>query len=143
MYWFEYGFVGSPIKENKIWANEAQLRNRVPITSMTHLAQALTRIATADPQTTRNKSYSVVTFWPSGEELLGLYTKVNGKKAEVKPWTKEDRESFYEDGPNFGPAKAGYWDKWEADGFAYEKEGRIVEGEYEGPGLEEIARRFV
>ena len=30
-YFFEYGFLGSPLKGNMVWASEKQLKNRVPI----------------------------------------------------------------------------------------------------------------
>ncbi|TKA64146.1 hypothetical protein B0A55_09295 [Friedmanniomyces simplex] len=142
LFWFQLGFVGAPIKENIIWANEKQMQNRVPITAIEHLAQALTRIACADPQSIKNKEYSVVPFWPTGNELKELYTKINGQQAQVKEFTPADREAQMADAADFGPAKAGYWEKWESGVWGYEAEGRISDREYGGPGLEEIARSF-
>jgi len=143
LYWFVYGFVGAPLKENTIWANEKQMKNKVPITTLDHLAAALTRMATADPQSIKNKEFSVVSFWPTGNELRDLYTKVNGKEAQVKDFTEADFEAQMADGANFGPAKAGYWKKWETNGWAYEADGRVSGKAYEGPSLEEVARKFL
>lgn len=108
-----------------------------------HVAGTLHRIATSDPQSIKNKQFSAVTFWPTGQELVDLYTKLNGSQATVKDWTTADREVMIADGANFGPAKVGYWDRWESGDWGYDKNGRIVDKEYNGPGLEEIGRRFV
>ena len=107
-----------------------------------HLANAITRIATADPHSVKNREYSAVTFWPTGYELVDLYTKINGEKTQVKDFTQADREVQLADGANFGPAKVGYWDRWESGRWGYEENGRISDKEYEGPGLEEIARKY-
>ncbi|KAK4502304.1 hypothetical protein PRZ48_005729 [Zasmidium cellare] len=111
--------------------------------TLDHLAHSLANIATSNPSSIANKSYSVVTFWPTGQELVDLYTKIHGKPTTIKPWTPEDREAFMNDAASFGPAKVGYWDKWESNGFEYEREGRVVVEGYEGPGLEEVARGFL
>ena len=47
---------------------------------MPHLGGAIARIASSDPQSIKNKEFSIVTFWPTGEELVELYTKINGTK---------------------------------------------------------------
>ena len=78
-----------------------------------HLGNALARLASCDPHSIRNKEYSVVTFWPTGNELVDLYTKINGKQAQAKDFSKADFKAQMADGANFGPAKAGYWKKWE------------------------------
>ena len=44
---------------------------------------------------------------------------------------------------NFGLVRAGYLNKWESDNWAYGQHGRIVDKEYSGPGLEEVARKFL
>lgn len=78
-------FVGAPIKDNVVWASENQLKNRIPIVLTPHLAAAIAEIATQDPHSVKNKEYSAVTFWPSGQEIVELYSKVNGKPAQVNP----------------------------------------------------------
>lgn len=108
-----------------------------------HVAAALLHIATTDPHSVAGKQFSAVTFWPTGRELVDLYTKLNGKQAEVKPWTAADRDAMRADGPNFGPAKVGYWDRWDAGEWGYESAGRKALGGYSGPGLEEVGRRFL
>lgn len=136
-------FIGSPLKGNTVWANRAQLQNGIPITHLDHVAAALTQIATSDPASVAGKEFSAVTFWPTGQELVDLYTKLNGKQAQVKDWTSKDREEMMADGANFGPAKVGYWDRWESGSWGYEKGTRKALGGYTGPGLEEVGRRFV
>lgn len=154
-------FIGSPLKGNTIWANDKQLRNGIPITYVTnvplslrpyanlvsrmrdHVAAALTQIATSNPKTVANQEFSAVTFWPTGQELVDLYTKLNGKQAGIKQWTTLDRDAMRADGANFGPAKVGYWDRWEKGEWGYERPGRTALGGYSGPGLEEVGRRFL
>ncbi|KAK3638518.1 hypothetical protein LTR56_012990 [Elasticomyces elasticus] len=142
LYWFAYGFLGSPLKENTIWANEKQMKNKVPITTLDHLGAALARIASTDPQSIKNREYSVVSFWPTGNELKDLYTKINGKEAQVKDVTQADYEAQMADGANFGPAKAGYWQKWQDNSYGYEADGRTSDKAYSGPCLEDVARVF-
>lgn len=84
-----------------------------------------------------------MTFWPTGQELVDLYTKLNGTPAQIKDWTAKDREEMMADGANFGPAKVGYWDRWERGVWNYETADRKALGGYSGPGLEEVGRRFV
>lgn len=100
------------------------------------------RIVTQDPQSIKGKEYSVVTFWPSGQELVELYSKINGKPTTIKDFTKEDRDAKRADVQNFGAAPVGYWDKWEENSFEYESGGKIGDREYDGPSLEEMARYF-
>nr|POF16679.1 hypothetical protein CFP56_71320 [Quercus suber] len=142
-YWFDFGFVGAPLKGNTVWANQKQLQKGVAITHLDHVASSLTQIATSDPREIAGKSFSAVTFWPTGQELVDLYTKLNGKQAQIKDWTAKDREEMMADGANFGPAKVGYWDRWESGDWHYDAGSRVVLGGYSGPGLEEVARRFL
>ncbi|KAF2149093.1 hypothetical protein K461DRAFT_329801 [Myriangium duriaei CBS 260.36] len=142
IYFFEYAFVGSSVKQNLVWANKTQLQNRIPITSIEHLASALARIGTAEPKSVKNTEHSVVTFWPTGNEIAELYTKINGKPATIKDFTAADRDEIRADAAGFGPAKVGYWDHWKADSWDYEQEGRSYDRAYQGPGIEEVARRF-
>lgn len=135
-------FVGSSIKQNLVWANQAQLQNRIPITAIEHLGKALNDIATSDPQSIKDTEHSVVTFWPTGQEIADLYLKINGKPAEIKDYTAADHEAFRADVANFGPAKAGYFDKWESAQWDYETGGKVSHKDYQGPGIEELARRF-
>ncbi|KAK3110410.1 hypothetical protein LTR53_015332 [Teratosphaeriaceae sp. CCFEE 6253] len=142
LYWFQIGFIGAPLQGNTIWANAKQLQNRLPITALDHLGAALARIACFPPSSIANTPHSVVTFWPTGAELADLYTAINGSPAAVKDFTPTDLEAQMSDAANFGPAKAGYWARWESGVWGYEAEGMVVEMGYGGPGLEEVARGF-
>lgn len=108
-----------------------------------HLGATIARVCTKDPQEIKNKSFSAVSFFPTGNDLIELYTKINGKKAEHKQYTNEIREEWNADGQNFGPGKVAYMDRWENGNFGYDQEGRVLDREYKGPGLEEIARGYL
>ena len=110
--------------------------------SLEHLGNAIARIAAQDPKIIKDQAYSVVAFWPSGQELVDLYSKINGKPAQVKDFTQEDRDTKRADVANFGAAPVGYWDKWEKGDWEYETGGKISDNEYSGPSLEEVARAF-
>lgn len=99
-------------------------------------------MATSDPQTIKNKAHSFVTFWPTGQEIADLYTKINGKPATIKDFTTEDREKINADAASFGPARVAYFDRWENDSWEYEKADKVYDTSYSGPSLEEVARRF-
>ncbi|KAK3109649.1 hypothetical protein LTR53_016867 [Teratosphaeriaceae sp. CCFEE 6253] len=142
LYWFQIGFIGAPLKGNTIWANAKQLQNRFPITTLDHLGAALARIACSPPPSIANRPHSVVTFWPTGAELADLYTRIHGSPVAVKDFTPADLEAQMDDAANFGPAKAGYWARWESGVWGYEGEGVVVDKGYGGPGLEEVARGF-
>ena len=108
-----------------------------------HLQQGITHLALSDPQTLKNTEHSFVSYWPTGQELLDIYTKVNGKQAQIKNWTPQDRDEMNADGANFGPTKVGYWDKWQDDDWQYDSGGKVYDRTYKGVSLEEVARRFV
>lgn len=84
----------------------------------------------------------MVTFWPSGQELVELYSRINGKPAHVKDSTRADRDAKRADVANFGAAPVAYWDKWEKNDWEYESGGKISDHKYSGPSLEEVARSF-
>ena len=109
---------------------------------MDHIAHVLNRIAIADPQSIKNTSHSVVTFWPTGQEVADLYSKINGKPAQVKDFTSKDREELRADKEAFGLPKVGYRDHWENGDWEYESGGKIYDKTYSGPGIEEVARRY-
>lgn len=110
--------------------------------SIEHLGQAIARTAIADPASIKNREYSVITFQPTGQELVDLYTKINGKQAQVKDFTKADRDAWKADAANGGSVKVGYWDRWESGQWGYESGGKISADSFDGPGLEELARTF-
>lgn len=142
-YWFELGFMGSALKDKVIWANDKQMQNEFPITSLRHMGLAMANIGVADPKTTAGKSYSVVTFWASGKELRDLHAQLTGGDVQVKDFTTADREAQRDAPADFGPAKAGYWDKWETGTFAYDAPGVIVDDSYDGPSLAETGKRYL
>ncbi|GAM87624.1 hypothetical protein ANO11243_056510 [Dothideomycetidae sp. 11243] len=142
-YWFGIGFGGSPLKENLVWANKKQLANKIPITLLDHVGTAVARIVSRDPESIKNKQFSAVTFWPTGDELAELYGKLHGKKCNVKDFTEADRDKLMADGENFGPMKVGYFDRWQNNSWRYDQDGRIGEHQYSGDSLEETARRFM
>ncbi|GAM89378.1 hypothetical protein ANO11243_074150 [Dothideomycetidae sp. 11243] len=142
-YWFELGFGGSPIKPNEVWASKNQLKHPFPITVLDHLGERIAQIAAKDPQEIKNKNYSVISFMPTGQDFVDLYSKLNGSPAKVKDFTPADRETMINDAANFGPAKVGYWDRWESGNWGYSADGRIDVSQYNGPSLEEIAKRFL
>ncbi len=112
------------------------------ISVIDHLGQGIAQLATSDPQSIKNTDHSFVTFWPTGQEVIELYTKINGKPAQIKTFTSKDREDFRADTANFGAAKVGYWDYWESGQWEYETGGKLYHKNYQGPGIEEVARRF-
>lgn len=84
----------------------------------------------------------MVTFWPTGHELVDLYSKINNKPAQVKDLTKADRDTKRADTANFGAVPAAYWDKWERGDWEYESGGKMSDNDHSGPSLEEVARAF-
>lgn len=111
--------------------------------ALDHLGSALANIATSDPKSIAGKRYSVVTFWPTGKELQELHSKLTGAPVQIKDYTDAEREALRNDAANFGPPKAGYFDKWAADSWGYEAPDQIIDNSYSGPGLEEVGRRYL
>lgn len=110
---------------------------------MEHLGAALARVATSDPSSIKGQQYSVVTFSPTGNELVELYTKLNGAPTKVKDFTDADRAALRADAENNGAIRAGYWDHWAGNTWAYEADGITSDKNYQGPSLEEVGRRFL
>lgn len=155
-------FVGCELKQNFVWANEKQLNNRFPVTcvisilgfrksrnangyhtsTMEHIAHVLNRISIADPQSIKSTSHSVVTFWPTGQEIADLYTKITGKPAQIKDFTSRDRDEIRAKNETAGLAQVGYRDHWENGDWEYEIGGKSYDRTYSGPGIEEVAMRF-
>lgn len=74
--------------------------------------------------------------------MVDLYSRIHGTQAHVKDFTAADRDAQRNDEANFGPAKVGYWDRWETGKWDFETDGKILDREYQGPTFEEIARKF-
>jgi hypothetical protein len=110
--------------------------------SSTISARASLSLQLRIPSPSRIQITLFVTFWPTGQEVIELYTKINGKPAQIKTFTSKDREDFRADTANFGAAKVGYWDYWESGQWEYETGGKLYHKNYQGPGIEEVARRF-
>lgn len=89
----------------------------------------------------KNTKHSVVTFWPTGHELAELYQKIQGKPAEIRDFTTQDRNDMRADAANFGAAKVGYWDKWEKNEWGYDDKD-LIPHETESFQLEAVARKF-
>ncbi|KAF2156334.1 hypothetical protein K461DRAFT_275455 [Myriangium duriaei CBS 260.36] len=142
-YIFDLDYIGSSLKQNHVLANKKQLQNGFPITSIDYLASGLHRLATSDPSSTKNTEHSFVTFWPTGQDLVDLFSKINGKPATIRDYTVEVRNDLLADAANFGAVKAGYLGKWEANSWAYDQPGRAYDKSYTGPSIEETARRYI
>lgn len=112
---------------------------------MDHLAQVIARIVTANsPEAIKGKEYSAITFWASGAEIRDVYTKLHGKDTKVNEWTGAERDVRRNDSTNFtGCVRVGYIDKWENSTWEYESGGKTLEMEHDGPGLEDVAKRFL
>ena len=107
-----------------------------------HISKGLAGLALSDPQSIKNTEHSFVTYWQTGNEVVELYTRINGKPAEVRDFTQKDAEEISGDAANLGAARVGYWDHWEKDDWEYESRGKVYHDKYEGPTLEEVTRRF-
>lgn len=108
------------------------------------LGHAIAQVAASDPQSIKNKSFSVVSYWPTGQDLVDLYSQLNGSPAKVKDYTTADRDALRADAANMGAVKAGYFDHWDKEDWRYgEFEDAAAFGNSKIPTLEETARRFV
>ena len=56
----------------------------------------------------KGREYSVINFWPTGQELVDLYTKINGQQAQINDFTAAGRQALMVDAANFGAAEVGY-----------------------------------
>ncbi|VUC37409.1 unnamed protein product [Clonostachys rosea] len=111
---FKFGWLGSNLKENKIVSNANQLRNWTPITTMKHLGTALADLAARDPADIVGKSFSAVTFHPSGKDLVNVFTQLNGgKPTEVVNQTPEDLELLLQDVNGLGAFMGVYMRHWD------------------------------
>lgn len=142
-YFFGFGFSGTSVKTNTLWANQRQMQNRFPITTVEHLGSTIARLAASDPKSIKDKEYTAVTFWASGEELRDLLTDVNGEPATVKDFSMTDREEILKDLENFGPVRIGYIDRWIDDRWEYDTRGRIAMADASGFSLEDVARKYL
>ena len=115
----------------------------ISTSTIDHLAQALARLATSDPESIANTEHSVVSFWPSGQEVADLYTKINGKSAKIKDFTDKDREELRADLSGMGALKVAYLNKWEEERWHYPATDGLHDTSYQGQGIEEVARSSV
>lgn len=106
-----------------------------------HLAQALHRLATSEPRSIRNTENSVVSYWPTGRELQALFTKINGKPAEIKPFTAEDNAQLQADMAGGGPVRAGYRHHWEMNSWGHDAKDKAYDNDYTIP-IEQTARKY-
>lgn len=101
------------------------------------------RIASADPNSIKNREYSVVTFWPTGKDLVDIYTKLNKSPARVKNYTEADHDAFRNDTEGLGLVKASYFEHWSSNDFGYGDHGRTRDEHYQGPTIETLAQGFL
>lgn len=113
---------------------------------MDYLAQVVARVVTTNsPEDIKGKEYSAITFWASGAEIRDLYTKLHGgKDTKVSEWTRAEREARRNEPTDYtSVVRVAYIDKWENATWEYETGGRTLDKEYDGPGIEEVAKRFL
>lgn len=101
------------------------------------------RIATADPDSIKNREYSVVTFWPTGQDLVDVYTKLNKTPAKVKSYTEAEHDAFQNDTEGLGMVKASYFEHWSSNDFGYGDHSRVRDELYEVPCIVILAQGFL
>lgn len=83
-----------------------------------------------------------MTFWPTGQEIADLYSKINGKPVEIKDFTKKDRDELNADAANFGAVKVGYRDKWESGEWGYDQGDKVYNNDHTTASIEQVAKNF-
>jgi hypothetical protein len=81
---------------------------------MNHLGAALTNVVARDPASIVGKSFSAVTFRPSGQDLLNAFTSVNGNMpAKLVVHTPEDLKRLLQDTQGYGAFMGVYMRHWD------------------------------
>ncbi|CAI6084187.1 unnamed protein product [Clonostachys chloroleuca] len=111
---FKFGWLGTNLQENKIVASANQLKNWTPITTMEHLGSALATLLARDPADIVGKSFSAVTFRPSGKDLVNVFTELNGgQPTTVVDQTPEDLQLLLQDIKGSGAFMGVYMRHWD------------------------------
>ncbi|CAH0044387.1 unnamed protein product [Clonostachys solani] len=111
---FKFGWLGTNLQENKIVANTNQLKNWTPITTMEHLGAVLASLLARDPADIVGKSFSAVTFRPSGKDLVDVFTQINnGEPTTVVDQKPEDLELLLQDIKGLGAFMGVYMRHWD------------------------------
>lgn len=81
---------------------------------MDHLGTALADLLTRDPSDIVGKTFSAVTFRPSGQDLLDVFTKLNeNTPATLVAHTPEDLKRLLEDIQGMGAFMGVYMRHWD------------------------------
>lgn len=85
----------------------------------------------------------MVTFRPTGIELIKLFTELCGSATKVEDFTLDMSDQKIGDGP-YGPVVVGHIDEWAGNSYEYGKHGMINHDmEYERPSLQEVAKAYL
>ena len=106
--------------------------------SLPYLGAAVAEIVTLPPSQIKDQTYSVNQFWPTGNDIIELFTRLNGSKPEIKDFTPEDAAALKEQAP-IGFVAAALKDAWTAGNWVDQGDFK-VDG-WNGPSLEEIAAK--
>uniref|UniRef100_A0A8H7KBI3 NmrA-like domain-containing protein n=1 Tax=Bionectria ochroleuca TaxID=29856 RepID=A0A8H7KBI3_BIOOC len=111
---FKFGWLGTNLQENKIVANANQLKNWTPIITMEHLGAALGNLLARDPADIVGKSFSAVTFRPSGKDFVNTFTQLHdGQPTAVVDQTPEDLQLLLQDIKGSGAFMGVYMRHWD------------------------------
>ncbi|ORX35015.1 hypothetical protein BD324DRAFT_652735 [Kockovaella imperatae] len=136
---FALGFVGTNVNTNTVQANEAQLKHKIPITTIPYLAEGIAQIVLQSPESLKDKAFTLVDHWPLGDEVIDALTQVNGSKPTVKDYTDADASAL-KSNPPIGPGSAAYRRAWTNDKWNYEPEFN-VKG-FEKVSLADVAKSW-
>ena len=109
---------------------------------MDHLGAALAQLTTLPAAELKDAEFSAVTYLPTGQELVDLFTQLHGTAPAVTDYDLAAKDADYANAP-FGPVVATYKHHWETGAWGYPQAVQVEKYEGHGTPLVEVARKFV
>lgn len=87
------------MKGNKLHLYGDALNQKLAVTSPSYLAQAIGQLVVRDPKDITGKSYTVIDFETTGQELADAFEKLNGSKPTITAAKEEELDGARKSGP--------------------------------------------
>ncbi|WRT67071.1 uncharacterized protein IL334_004037 [Kwoniella shivajii] len=139
VYFFNYNLAGTDIKKNVVQVFRDSLKYGIPITSLSFLGYATTQLI-LKPAELPNQILQVYDFDPTGQEIIDVLTKLNGKAPEITHYTEEEYQKELLT-PGTGAIVAAIKAKWGSNNFGPSEKPKI-DG-WKGQSFEELTKSYL
>lgn len=110
-------FIGVDVKANTLNLYGDALNQTLPLVSVPFLAESLGQLIIRDPKEIVGKSFTIIEYETTGQQLADAFEKVHGEKPTINVVTEEEVETTRQKGGPWGGLGTALRRKWSKGDF--------------------------